>query len=64
MERRVVILNRMMFADKVTFEQRLFKILFIHERQRERGRDIGRGRSSLPVGSPIWDLIPGLGIMP
>ena len=24
----------------------------------ERGRDIGRGRSRLPVGSPLWDLIP------
>ena len=34
--------------------------LFIHERHTERGRDIGRGRSWLPVGSPMWDLIPGL----
>ena len=33
--------------------------LFIHERHRERGRDIGRGRSRLPVGSPMWDSIPG-----
>ena len=24
--------------------------VFIHERQRERGRDIGRGRSKLPAG--------------
>ena len=29
------------------------------ERERERGRDIGRGRSRLHAGSPIWDLIPG-----
>ena len=29
-------------------------------RRRERGRDIGRGRSRLPAGSPMWDLIPGL----
>ena len=36
-----------------------FKTLFIHETGRERGRDLGRGRSRLPVGSPIWDLIPG-----
>ena len=33
--------------------------LFIHERHRERGRDSGRGRSRLPVGSPKWDSIPG-----
>ena len=25
-----------------------------------RGRDTGRGRSRLHVGSPIWDSIPGL----
>ena len=29
----------------------LKKILFIHERHTERGRDIGRGRSRLSVGS-------------
>ena len=30
-------------------------------RERERGRaDIGRGRSRLHAGSPMWDLIPGL----
>ena len=28
-------------------------------RDTERGRDTGRGRSSLPAGSPMWDLIPG-----
>ena len=33
--------------------------LFIHETQRERGRDTGRGRSRLNAGSPMWDLIPG-----
>ena len=34
--------------------------LFIHERQRqrERGKDTGRGRSSLHAGSPTWDSIP------
>ena len=38
------------------------KILFMYERHRERdtGRDTGRGRSRLHVGSPTWDLIPGL----
>lgn len=39
----------------------LKKILFIHswETHTERGRDIVRGRSRLPAGSPTWDLIPG-----
>ena len=36
-----------------------FKILFIHEILRERGRDIGRGRSRLPTGSPTQYSIPG-----
>ena len=36
-----------------------FKVLFIHERHTERGRDISRGRSRFPVGSPMWDSIPG-----
>ena len=35
------------------------KILFIHERYREREADKGRRRSRFPVGSPMWDLIPG-----
>ena len=34
--------------------------LFIHERHTQRGRDISRGRSRLPEGSPMWDSIPGL----
>ena len=33
--------------------------LFIHEIHTERGRDTGRGRSRLPVGSPVQDSIPG-----
>ena len=40
-----------------------FKIyLFIHEghRDRERGRDMGRGRSRLHAGSPTRDSTPGL----
>ena len=35
------------------------KILFTHKRHRKRGRDIGRGRSRLPVGSLMQDSIPG-----
>ena len=27
-------------------------------RERERGRDTGRGRSRLPAESPMWDSIP------
>ena len=30
------------------------------ERERERGRDTGGGRSRLHAGSLTWDLIPGL----
>ena len=28
-------------------------------RDTERGRDIGRGRSRLPAGSPMQDSVPG-----
>ena len=38
----------------------ILKILFIHERHREKGRDAGRGRSRLHAGSLTWDSIPGL----
>ena len=27
-------------------------------RDRERGKDTGKGRSGLPEGSPMWDSIP------
>ena len=30
------------------------------ERERERGRDTGEGKSRLHAGSPMWDSIPGL----
>ena len=36
-----------------------FKILFIHERHRERGRDTGRVRSRLPTESLMWDSNSG-----
>ena len=36
-----------------------FIYLFIHEKHRERGRDIGRGRSRLPTESLIWDWMQG-----
>ena len=38
--------------------------LFVHERHRDRGRDIGRGRSRFLAGSPMWDLIFRPRIMP
>ena len=34
--------------------------LFMRDTHTERGRDIGRGRSRLPTGSPMRDSIPGL----
>ena len=34
--------------------------LFIHERQKERGRNTGRGRSRLHTGNLTWDSILGL----
>ena len=38
-----------------------FIYLFMRDTGREReSRDTGRGRSRLHVGSPMWDLIPGL----
>ena len=40
-----------------------FKILFIHERHTERGRDIGRGKSRLHAGSPCGTRSWELGIM-
>ena len=33
-------------------------------RDTEKGRDIGRGRSRLPAGSPTWDTIPDKGSQP
>ena len=36
-----------------------FRFLFIYSQETQRGRDIGRGRSGLPVGSSMWDLILG-----
>ena len=35
-----------------------FLLFYLFVRNAERGRDTGRGRSRLPVGSPTWDLIP------
>ena len=35
-----------------------FIYLFMRDTERERGRDTDRGRSRLPAGSPMRDLIP------
>ena len=50
------------WVPKILFQKKIFLIsyLFIHERPRNRGRETGRGRSRLPVGSPMCDLILGL----
>ena len=37
----------------------VFKILFIYSWETHRERQGYRGRSKLPVGNLIWDLIPG-----
>ena len=34
--------------------------IYLFMREREKGRDIGRGRSRLHARSPTWDLILGL----
>ena len=47
------------FYLKIEFIYLFLKILFIHERHRERGRDTGRGRSRLLLGSLMRDSIPG-----
>ena len=46
---------------KMTFGKLFFFLIkkIIHERHRERGRDIGRGRSKLLMGTLMWDLISG-----
>ena len=33
--------------------------IYLFMRDTERDRDLGRGRSRIPAGSPVWDLIPG-----
>ena len=42
------------------FLKKDFIYLFTKDIQ-ERGRDIGRGRSRLCAGSPMWNSIPGPG---
>ena len=42
----------------------LKKILFIHERHTQRGRDTGRGRSRLHAGSLMWNSNPESRITP
>ena len=48
------------FEDAHKYIEKIFKALFIHERHTERGRDTGKGRSRLPVGSAMQDSIPRL----
>ena len=48
------------FPQISNFLKKYFIYLFMRGRERERGRDTGKGRSSLHAGSPTRDLIPGL----
>ena len=51
----VMIAVTILLAIIVTISSFIFYEDFIYER----GRDIGRGKSRLPKGSPMWDSIPG-----
>ena len=46
----------------LNFLKKDFIYLFMRdtEKERERGRHTGKGRSRLHAGSPMWYLIPGL----
>ena len=52
-----MLLDQKYFPNVIIFFLRF--CLFMRDTERERGRDIGRGRSRLHAGSPTWDLIPG-----
>ena len=53
--------NKLVFIELILSVYSFFKtILFIYSWERERGREIGRGRSRLPSGSLMWDSISGL----
>ena len=54
------------FSAPPTNSERLFlytfffkDFIYLFMREKERGRDTGRGRSRPPAGSPMWDSIPG-----
>ena len=42
------------------FKDLIYSFMRDTERERERGRDVGRERSRLHVESPMWDSILGL----
>ena len=46
--------------DKCIFLKFVLKILFIHERQREGGRDMGIEEKQIPSEEPVAGLDPGI----
>ena len=52
--------NALIIEANFLFFLKIFIYLFMRDTERERGRDIGRGRNRLHTGSPMWDLILGL----
>lgn len=56
---KVILINQRL--DKILFLDFIYLFMRDSEREREKGRDTGRGRSSrLHAGNLTWDTIPGL----
>ena len=54
------LLRASLFPSESSFFHCDFFFMIVAERERERGRDTGGGRSRLYAGSPTQDSIPGL----
>ena len=59
-----VVVNSFYYFIYPTFLRSIYLFMRDTERERERGRNISRGRSRLPTGGPVWDSIPDPGITP
>ena len=53
-------MNCPMLIKKFFFKDFIYLFMRDTQREKERGRDIGRGRSKLHARSLMWDSIPGL----